>query len=374
MTNNEQKLKVLLEDYRISREQIGKKTDYEIQFYIIIITALGIIYGITFQSQYLHLDLVYLIPVLMVPLALKIAHTNNVSDRLRNHIILLEEQIKEIIGKKWMSFGYRFDVLQYEGFHKIKWKYDIASKAILIGLIPTFISGVRSIDILYNSIKDITSILSIESLSNTPSYGNTGLPIVIHIIFFGASWFFFFLFIYRFVIWSEYPFIRYSLKRYYDKLFCKKKEPIIDIVPNSIEIKIKENSTTKFKFLELSGKAINTSDELLRVFIIGHFYVVDIKGKRKEKYVGCDRSLLGEKNYGYVVPSKEEWRFKLIFIGDTFDKINSWRWEIYTSRVENKSFKKMEKLFLQQVFQLYQILIYSLRLNIEDLHTIFYLL
>ena len=158
MADNEmadKKLKVLLTEYKELRNHINENKNHQIQLFTIIISALGVIYGIIFANATAH-DLILILPLIILVLGLRFQYESHGVDIIGGYLKQIEDQIRtEIPYPEWN--GYQ----NYYVKHKNNWKgwiYDDLSKYLLFVFIPMSISIYYSKLIINNEITNVNGL------------------------------------------------------------------------------------------------------------------------------------------------------------------------------------------------------------------------
>jgi hypothetical protein len=171
-------LDVLIMEYNALRDELVKIFDREVQIFSIVISALGVIYGIIFAEKIY--DLILFIPILISPLALKFKYGTYAVGRLGKYLFNIDNNIRAIIKSdeekyniKWIGWQHYWEweditenkkvFFQKEGNVTI---YDVSSKWLLFIIIPVFIAFLYSRIIMNpNNFPFITSITT-EKISH----------------------------------------------------------------------------------------------------------------------------------------------------------------------------------------------------------------
>jgi len=179
MTMPNNALDVLLTEYRVLRDGLTKNFDHEIQIFTIVISILGIIYGIIFA--YKVYDLLLFIPIIILPLALKFKYKwDGGVKKFSEYLSQIEEQIKKIIenqNKEWTGFQHFWHNKEWKNErNKIIKKYDLSSKCLIFVFIPVGVSFLYSLIIICTYIKSFFNCL--PDLSHLFFRGNSQIKIL----------------------------------------------------------------------------------------------------------------------------------------------------------------------------------------------------
>ena len=162
-------LNILLKEYEMSRMEINSHFDREIRIFIIVISALGIIYGIIF-SQGIY-DLIYFIPVLIYPLHCRYRYSVYANSVINDYLIKIEDQIKELTkNKDWTGWNHFWNDKnkEQERLEFIK-TYTISPRCFLFILIPAGISSSYSLIICISYFLNFNSIFKFTNCRDSGS-------------------------------------------------------------------------------------------------------------------------------------------------------------------------------------------------------------
>ena len=161
--NNKGLLDVMIMEYKSLRGELISIFDREIQLFTIIVSALGVIYGIIFSGGFY--DLILFIPLIIFPLALKYKFGTYGVMRMGKYLLKLENGIKNLINNNeknntvgkinWIGWQHYWE---WEGNKENKIKYyekegnvilyDVSSKWLLFIIIPTGLAFLYSMIII----------------------------------------------------------------------------------------------------------------------------------------------------------------------------------------------------------------------------------
>ena len=161
---NNDSLNVLLTEYQTLRSELNKVSDREIQIFTIIISALGISYGIIF-SQNIY-DLVIFVPILIYPLYRRFRYGRYAITLFNRYLIIIEDQIKKLTkNKDWIGWEHFWeDKKEEKERQKFIKTYTISSRLFLFILIPVGISLLFSLFICISYIFNYNSIINFTRL------------------------------------------------------------------------------------------------------------------------------------------------------------------------------------------------------------------
>ncbi len=132
--NDENALDVLLTENQMLRDQLTKGRDNELKILSIVVTAYAVIYGIIFSNGVF--DLVYVIPLIIIPLAQKFRYETYAVMLMGDYIIKLEKKTSSLIKDPdylgWQHYWNRYND------EKVKLFRDIIPKMLIFVYIPIF--------------------------------------------------------------------------------------------------------------------------------------------------------------------------------------------------------------------------------------------
>ncbi len=134
-------LQVLLTEYGSLRGELVRVFERELKLFTVIISVLGVIYGITFAYAEAR-DLILFMPLIILSLGLRFQYENYGIFEIGKYLQKLEEQIKEKMSyEEWTGWQNHWDSNQ----DKIKiLVYDVGSKWLLFIAIPMIVSVLYS--------------------------------------------------------------------------------------------------------------------------------------------------------------------------------------------------------------------------------------
>lgn len=151
-------LDVMLKENEILRQHMDDNFDHQIQMFTIIVSALGVIYGIAFAYIQAR-DLILLIPFITSILGLRSQYSNYVIGILGSYLEELEEKIKNALPadkRDWIGWQNNWKSKKDES--KIL-AFDVLSKWLLFITLPMGISIYFSYLVISNFIKSGRAII-----------------------------------------------------------------------------------------------------------------------------------------------------------------------------------------------------------------------
>ena len=136
-------------------EHIDNNFDHQIKLFTIIVSALGIIYGIIFAYEQAH-DLFLLIPVIIFPLGLRAQHATYAIDEIGKYLEQLEIQIRGTMSKTSHK--------NWEGWQNYWVTHKKETKILLYDVLPKwllFIAISMSVSVIYSNLI-ITKYIPLE--------------------------------------------------------------------------------------------------------------------------------------------------------------------------------------------------------------------
>lgn len=151
-------IEVMLTEYKTIRKHITESIDHQLKIYSIIVTALGVIYGIIFAYNEAR-DLILLIPLIILPLGLRFQFEDYAVDEYGKYLLKLEEKIQKkdtLLADGWEGWQHHWLKNKNEWLVLL---YSVGSKWLLFILIPMGVSILYSSVVLFKNI-DISNIPS----------------------------------------------------------------------------------------------------------------------------------------------------------------------------------------------------------------------
>jgi len=133
-------LEVMITEYKILRDEMYKNFDHQIRIFAIVVSALGVIYGIIFANKDAY-DLFLFIPLISIPLFLRFEFSVKGVIIYGKYLEILENQIKKINNKKdWKCWtGYQ-NYYEKEHSYLIDKIYDFSARWLMFIFMPMVIA------------------------------------------------------------------------------------------------------------------------------------------------------------------------------------------------------------------------------------------
>lgn len=138
---------VMLTEFKDLRERMKNHFDRQLKLFSIIISALGVIYGIIFAYAAAR-DLILLIPAIILPLGLRFQSESYGIEIIGEYLETLEAKMKEVIScNRWEGYQTYWN----KNHSELKMlTYDVGSKWLLFIAVPMSVSILYSYVVLFN--------------------------------------------------------------------------------------------------------------------------------------------------------------------------------------------------------------------------------
>jgi len=133
-------INTLLTEYETLRDELKQNFNIQIRLFGMIVTALGVAYGLIIEFEVY--PLILLVPFILLPLGLRIQHSNYGVKIIGEYLEKwLEPQIKDEINGQWKGYQTFWKNRHEEKIVKI---YDGRAKLLLFGIVPFGIAALYS--------------------------------------------------------------------------------------------------------------------------------------------------------------------------------------------------------------------------------------
>jgi hypothetical protein len=130
-------LEVMVTEYKVLREELYKIYDHQIRIFAIIVSALGLIYGIVIANENAR-NLILLIPIIFFPLGLRFQYTARGAVILSEYLKRLESQIEKKKEKSdWKGWvGFQNYYMSEKHSKLIDYIYDASARWLMFIVMP----------------------------------------------------------------------------------------------------------------------------------------------------------------------------------------------------------------------------------------------